>query len=79
MLLDAPGDGGLRPVSLAVRVETVKAELAAVEDIAGRLRCALYVDLFLDNNGLPELFEAREYQALGCSPFPARDLVGLSR
>ena len=79
MLLDADDDGGLRVATLAVTVAAQKARLAAEEALVERLRCALYVDLYLDNNGLPELFSAREYQSLGCGQFPSWSLARLSR
>jgi len=79
MLLDEEGGGGVRPETLAVDVDDIKRRLGDDELLADRLRCALYVDLFLANNGLPELFSAREYQALGCGQFPASTLVGESR
>jgi para-nitrobenzyl esterase len=79
MLLDEDGDGGVRVARVSVRAADVKAELAAVPAAPLRLRCALYVDLFLANNGLPELFDAHEYQALGCGQFPPWSLAGASR
>lgn len=79
MLLDEAGDGGLRLETFVTDVAAVKQRLADDELLPGRLRCALYVDLFLANNGLPELFSAREYQALDCAQFPASSLVGASR
>jgi para-nitrobenzyl esterase len=79
MILDEAGDGGLRVAPLSVRAEDVKARLAGDEALGERLRCALYVDLFLNNQGLPELYDAQEYQRLGCSPFPAWSLAGESR
>ncbi|GAB5412534.1 MAG: carboxylesterase/lipase family protein [Congregibacter sp.] len=80
MLLDEEGDGGIRPEEVTVNVDDVKSRLRAQEsDLSLRLRCALYVDLFLDNNGLSELFDTREYQSMGCGQFPAWSLAGLSR
>lgn len=79
MLLDAADDGGVRVETLTVTVEGQKAALAQEEALSERLRCALYVDLYLDNNGLPELFSAREYQALGCGQFPSWSLARRSR
>ena len=79
MVLDGETDGGLRAEPIATTVEAVKSSLARSTDLPDRLRCALYVDLFLDNNGLPELYSAREYQALGCGQFPAWSLAGGSR
>jgi para-nitrobenzyl esterase len=69
----------VRPEPLAVELADIKRRLGADDLLADRLRCALYVDLFLANNGLPELFSAREYQALGCAQFPVSTLVGASR
>lgn len=79
MLLDEEDDGGVRPESLGIDVADIKRRLGGDTVLTSRLRCALYVDLFLANNGLPELFSAREYQALGCAQFPASTLTGASR
>lgn len=79
MLLDEARDGGVRPQQMMVTAAAVKAELAAETQLSERLRCALYVDLFLDNNGLSELFQSREYQQLGCGQFPPWALSGQSR
>lgn len=79
MLLDEANDGGLRSEQVSVRIEDVKRDLAGSPGLAGRARCALYVDMFLNNNGVEELFSAREYQELGCAPFPSWSLAGESR
>lgn len=79
MLLDSRADGGVRPESLTVTVDDVKSRLAAEDTLPERLRCALYVDLFLNNNGLSEQFVTREYQDLGCGQIPSWPLAGLSR
>jgi para-nitrobenzyl esterase len=79
MLLDEPGDGGVHVAPVSVRVGDVKAALGAESELGVRTRCALYVDLFLDNQGLPELYDAQEYQRLGCGPFPAWSLAGEGR
>jgi para-nitrobenzyl esterase len=80
MILDADDDGGIRSEQIApLLVDDLKRELAAELQLPQRLRCALYVDLFLANNGLPELFDAREYRELGCAPFPSGSVRGLSR
>ncbi|WOJ92510.1 carboxylesterase family protein [Congregibacter variabilis] len=79
MLLDSKEDGGVRPESLTVTVDDVKRRLAAEDTLPERLRCALYVDLFLNNNGLSEQFVTREYQDLGCGQIPSWPLAGLSR
>ncbi|EAQ97551.1 carboxylesterase/lipase family protein [Congregibacter litoralis] len=79
MLLDAAEDGGVRSRRISVTVEDVKQRLAKEESLPERLRCALYVDLFLDNNGLSEQFVSREYQDLGCGEIPSWPLSGLSR
>ncbi|MDP5072094.1 MAG: carboxylesterase family protein [Congregibacter sp.] len=79
MRLDDQKGGGVRPESSSVTVADVKRRLAAEEALPERLRCALYVDLFLDNNGLSEQFVTREYQALGCGQIPSWPLAGLSR
>jgi para-nitrobenzyl esterase len=79
MLLDSKDDGGVRPERIIVTVDDIKRRLAAEDTLPERLRCALYVDLFLDNNGLSEQFVTREYQALGCGQIPSWPLGGLSR
>ncbi|MFK7829796.1 MAG: carboxylesterase/lipase family protein [Congregibacter sp.] len=79
MLLDEPAGGGVRAERLSVTVDQVKLRLSEDEVLPPSLRCALYVDLYLDNNGLSELFNSREYQALGCGQFPSWSLAGLSR
>lgn len=79
MLLDGAGDGGVRPQSLRVTVDEIKTRLQKEDGLTERLRCAIYVDLFLDNNGLSELYDTREYQALGCGQLPSWPLAGLSR
>jgi para-nitrobenzyl esterase len=78
MLLDEPGDGGVRPERLSVTVDDIKARLRRDDGLPERLRCALYVDLYLNNNGLSELFDARSYQAMGCGQFPSWSLAGES-
>lgn len=78
MLLDEPGDGGVRAAPLTLSIEDVKAALAAETGLPERLRCAVYADLYLFNSGLSELFDLREYQAMGCAQFPTRGLRGLS-
>ncbi|WP_439101742.1 carboxylesterase/lipase family protein [Congregibacter sp.] len=79
MLLDAAEDGGVRSQTITVTVEEVKQRLAKEGALSDRLRCALYVDLFLDNNGLSEQFVTREYQDLGCGEIPSWPLAGSSR
>ena len=79
MILDEAGDGGVRAETLSLSVDDVKRRLAEQDGISERQRCALYVDLYLNNSGLDELFDAREYQAQGCGQFPAWSLAGSSR
>ncbi|MEM6543677.1 MAG: carboxylesterase family protein [Pseudomonadota bacterium] len=79
MKLDNPETPGLRAESVYLPIGDVKAELAAEGYLPPRLKCALYVDLFLDNNGLSELFDAEEYRDLACAPFPSWSLAGESR
>jgi para-nitrobenzyl esterase len=79
MLLDGKDDGGVRPERITVTVDDVKTRLAEEDTLPERLRCALYVDLYLDNNGLSEHFVTREYQELGCAQIPSWPLAGLSR
>jgi para-nitrobenzyl esterase len=78
MLLDEPGDGGVRPERLSVTVDDIKARLRRDDGLPERLRCALYVDLYLNNNGLSELYDSRSYQAMGCGQFPSWSLAGES-
>ncbi|WP_439106597.1 carboxylesterase/lipase family protein [Congregibacter sp.] len=79
MLLDGEEDGGVRSQQITITVDDVKERLANEDALPERLRCALYVDLFLDNNGLSEQFDTREYRALGCAQIPSWPLAGLSR
>lgn len=79
MLLDGNDGEGVRSATISVTVENVKQRLSQETSLPERLRCALYVDLFLDNNGLSELFDTREYQDLGCGEIPSWPLAGLSR
>jgi para-nitrobenzyl esterase len=79
MLLDGAESGGIRPEPIRVTVDDIKTRLEGEEGLTERLRCALYVDLFLDNNGLSELYQTREYQELGCGQLPSWPLAGLSR
>lgn len=79
MVFDAPADGGPRAETLSVPVAAVKVELLGAQGLSDRERCGLYVDLFLDNNGVSELFDAREYQELGCGQFPSWGLAGFLR
>lgn len=79
MLLDDIEDGGVRPEPISMTVASLKRRLSEEDALPDRLRCALYVDLFLDNNGLSEQFVTKEYQALGCGQIPSWPLSGLSR
>ncbi|MEL7045002.1 MAG: carboxylesterase family protein, partial [Pseudomonadota bacterium] len=80
MILDGANDGGVRAGLAAPRlVGDLKGDLVVETELPLRMRCALYVDLFLANAGLPELFDAREYQELGCAAFPSSSVRGLSR
>ena len=79
MLLDEVGDGGVRPETVSVTVESMKEAIASETALPERIRCAVYVDTYLGNSGLPELFDAREYQEMGCGQFPAMSLIGRSR
>ena len=45
----------------------------------GRLRCAMYVTLFLDNGGVEDYFNTREYQELDCAEFPPWSLAERTR
>ncbi|MEM6486636.1 MAG: carboxylesterase family protein [Pseudomonadota bacterium] len=77
--LDSTPDGRLNAERYWLSNDSIKAELLEDDYLGQRLKCALYVDIFLNNNGLSELFTAREYRALGCSPFPPWSLAGESR
>jgi para-nitrobenzyl esterase len=79
MVLDEEDDGGIRVESLRASTEATKLALAEAEGLSDRMRCALYVDLFLANRGMSEFYDAQEYQRLGCAPLPAWSLVGQSR
>lgn len=79
MVLDESSDGGVRVETAHLTVDAVKQRLREETYLSERLRCAVYVDLYLANNGLPELFDAREYQKMGCAQFPAWSLAGQSR
>lgn len=80
MLLDAPSDGGVRSQPETLTVAALKQRLANDPAITGlRLRCALYVDLFLANGGAADFFDPAEYTALGCGEFKPSDLAGATR
>lgn len=80
MLLDSPADGGVRSQPETLTVAALKQRLAADPAITEpRLRCALYVDLFLANGGAADFFDPAEYTALGCDDFEPTDLAGTTR
>lgn len=77
MLLDSPDSGGVSLVQQSLSVDSIKQRLAADPALqAGRFRCALYVDLFLDNSGNAGFFSRREYRDLGCDGFLPWTLLG---
>lgn len=77
MLLDSPDDGGVGPVRQTLSAESIRQRLFADPALEpGRFRCALYVDLFLDNSGNADFFSRRDYRDLGCEGFLPWALLG---
>lgn len=77
MLLDSPDDGGVTLVQQALSADSIGQRLAADPRLeSGRFRCALYVDLFLDNSGNADFFSRRDYRELGCEGFLPWSLLG---
>lgn len=77
MLLDSPAGGGVGLVRQTLSAESIKQRLATDPALEpGRFRCALYVDLFLDNSGNADFFSRRDYRDLGCEGFLPWALLG---
>ncbi|TCO73193.1 carboxylesterase family protein [Chromatocurvus halotolerans] len=77
MLLDSPDDGGVGTVRQTLSAEGIRQRLIADPALEpGRFRCALYVDLFLDNSGNADFFSRRDYRDLGCEGFLPWALLG---
>ena len=76
MLLDGPDDGGVRHEGSSLFASDLNQRLQKDERLQGvRERCEMYVHLFLDNSGLEHLFDAVEYQRMGCAEFPPWSLA----
>jgi para-nitrobenzyl esterase len=70
MLLDTRADGGLRMVKEPMTVAMLKKRLAEDPHIPDlRTRCALHVELFLHANHGDDVWDKRDYEALGCTEF----------
>jgi para-nitrobenzyl esterase len=77
MLLDSPSAGGPRVVQASLDALSIARRLAADSALEpGPFRCALYVDLFLDDSGNTDFFSRDTYRALGCEGFPPWSLQG---
>lgn len=80
MLLDSPAGGGLRMSGDTVFAEDIKRRLRDDKRLAeASSRCAMYVLLFLDNGGVEQFFDTREYHGLGCAEFPPWSLADGNR
>ncbi len=70
MLLDTAADGGLRMVREPMTVAMLKKRVAEDPDIPDlRTRCELHVQLFLLANAGDDVWNRKEYDALGCAEF----------
>jgi para-nitrobenzyl esterase len=70
MLLDTAADGGLRMVNEPMTVSMLKQRIAkdtAFPDL--RTRCALHVQLFLLANAGDDVWNRKDYEAIGCAEF----------
>jgi para-nitrobenzyl esterase len=80
LLIDTPADGGLRMTTEGVRAADLKDRLRRDDRLAEpSTRCAMYVTLFLDNGGVEDYFNTREYQELDCAEFPPWSLAERTR
>ena len=80
LLIDSPADGGLQMTKDGVRAADLKQRLRRDERLAEpSTRCAMYVNLFLDNGGVEDFFNTREYQELDCAEFPPWSLAERTR
>ena len=76
MVLDTEAGGGLRMSTDRVMVDDLKQRLKSDARLAqASARCAMYVRLFLDNGGVENFFDSREYEALECAEFPPWSLA----
>ncbi|MCB1705896.1 MAG: carboxylesterase family protein [Halioglobus sp.] len=70
MVLDTAADGGPHMVREPMTVAMLKQRVAEDPDIPDlRTRCALYVQLFLLANSGADVWNRKEYNALGCAGF----------
>jgi para-nitrobenzyl esterase len=70
MLLDTAAGGGLRMVREPMTVAMLKQRLAQDTSLPDlRARCALHVQLFLLANAGADVWNQRQYEALGCAEF----------
>lgn len=70
MLLDTAADGGLQMVKEPMTVAMLKQRIAQDPDIPDlRTRCALHVQLFLLANSGADVWNKKQYNALGCAEF----------
>ena len=80
LLIDSPAGGGLQMTTEGVRAADLKQRLRRDERLAEpSTRCAMYVNLFLDNSGVEDFFNTREYQELDCAEFPPWSLAERTR
>jgi para-nitrobenzyl esterase len=80
MLLDSPADGGLRMSGDTLRAADLKQRLRNDPRLTeASALCTMYVRLFLDNGGVQDFFDSREYHDLGCAEFPPWKLAEASR
>lgn len=70
MLLDTAADGGLRMVEEPMTVSMLRQRVARDPGLTDlRSRCALYVQLFLLANSGSDVWNKKEYEAMGCAEF----------
>ena len=80
LLIDSPADGGLQMTTERIGAADLKQRLRGDERLAeSGTRCAMYVNLFLDNGGVEDFFNTREYQELDCAEFPPWSLAERTR
>ena len=80
LLIDSPAGGGLQMTTEGVRAADLKQRLRRDKRLAEpSTRCAMYVNLFLDNSGVEDFFNTREYQELDCAEFPPWSLAERTR
>ena len=70
MILDSAADGGLHMVREPMTAAMLKRRVAEDPDIPDlRTRCELYVQLFLLANAGADVWNKKQYNALGCAEF----------